>query len=100
MRTKLTASLMLPLLAGPMMACTTVSPGDRPALSGSCKQDGTDQFIGQMATQEVGAEIQRRTRAKIFQWVPDGSAVTMDFRPDRVRVGYGRDMKINSVRCG
>lgn len=102
MRSMLKTSLILPVLAMPMMACTTTGSGgdSPPRLSAQCTQGGTDAFIGQTATQAIGADIQQRTHATTFQWVPAGSAVTMDFRTDRVRVSYDRDMKITSVRCG
>ena len=40
------------------------------------------------------------TGARIFQWVFEGSPVTMDFRPERVRVVYNREMKIVAITCG
>ena len=87
------------------MACTTgqepaepirVMPGeDTP-----CVAVAAQQFIGQKASQEVGEKIMIATNAQIFQWVPPDSAVTMDYRPDRVRVSYESDMTITSIRCG
>ena len=65
-----------------------------------CAADPGQRFVGQKASQAVGDAIVAATGAEIFQWVPPDSAVTMDYRQNRVRVGYDRDMVIQSVRCG
>ena len=56
--------------------------------------------MGGPATQDSGAQIMAATGASIFQWVFEGSPVTMDYRPERVRVVYNRDMKVVAVTCG
>ncbi len=67
---------------------------------GSCTTAGTDSYLGQRATTEIGTAIRTRTGAGIFQWVPPETAVTMDYRQDRVRVSYDRAMTITKVSCG
>ena len=88
-----------------LAACAT--PGEpaepirtMPGESTPCIADDTQRFIGQSATQSLGEQIMIATKARIFQWVAKDSAVTMDYRPDRVRVTYDDDMKVLSVRCG
>jgi hypothetical protein len=76
-------------------------PADRmPGDGATCSADGTEEFVGQRATTETGTAIRTRTGAEIFQWVPEGSAVTMDYRENRVRVSYDRAMTITTIACG
>ena len=99
--------LVLPTLALSLAACggygepgSTSAPEPKPMPQGNCDAEPANQFIGQTATAAIGAQIQAATGARIFQWVPVDSAVTMDYRPDRVRVTYDRDMKITAITCG
>ena len=65
-----------------------------------CDAKPAQSFVSGPATQETGAAIMEATSARIFQWVFEGSPVTMDFRPERVRVVYNREMKIVAITCG
>lgn len=102
---KLLAILPLTALA---MACAPVAEPGEPAppterLPGEdnpCVADSAQQFIGQIATKAVGERIVAATGARMFQWVGPGMAVTMDYRPDRVRVSYDEQYNITSIRCG
>ncbi|MEM6857558.1 MAG: I78 family peptidase inhibitor [Pseudomonadota bacterium] len=75
----------------------TVSAQDAPPV---CQTEPGQAFVGGPATQATGAQIQSATKARIFQWVFEGSPVTMDYRPDRVRVVYNREMNVVAVTCG
>lgn len=97
--------LSLAALPLSLSACATTPdsqpPQERPVGAGGvCTTEGTDALVGQTATAELGAQIREMTGAGIFQWVPPDSAVTMDYRQDRVRVFYDRDMKITRISCG
>lgn len=89
-----------------LSACVTVEgptpaePQQRPVEAGNCDAAPAQRLLGTTATAASGADIQRVTGAGIFQWVPEGSAVTMDYREDRVRVSYDRAMAITAIRCG
>ncbi|MEO0871375.1 MAG: I78 family peptidase inhibitor [Pseudomonadota bacterium] len=65
-----------------------------------CQAEPAQSFVGGPATQESGAAIIAATGATIFQWVLEGSPVTKDYRRERVRVVYNRDMKVIAVTCG
>lgn len=96
------AALLVSTLA---VACAPVAepgqPSERPAGSGgTCDASGAQSFVGQTATKDVGDRIVAATGARTFQWVGPDMAVTMDYRVDRVRVSYDKDMKIVSVICG
>lgn len=71
-----------------------------PAASGECSNDALAQYVGQTATAELGAEMLRVSGARTLRWGPPGSAMTMDFRPDRLTVSYDEKMVITTARCG
>ena len=86
------------LLAGCAMAQPTpvhgVTPGHR------CQVDQMEQFIGQPATGETGAVIQRASKAAVLRWAPPGYMLTMDYREDRVTVYFGPDRRVTKISCG
>jgi len=86
--------ITLPLVA----ACATVQPAT-PA-EGECRNDALQQFVGQPATAELGSRMLGASGAKTLQWVAAGMMVTMDFRPDRVRVYLDEQNKVQRVSCG
>lgn len=74
---------------------------DLPAMpAGECKADAAQAMIGQKATAGVGAELLSRTGARQLRWVPPRSAVTMDYRADRLTVGYDDAYTIVRIACG
>lgn len=94
--------LALPLLA----ACaTTALPEEedlqtRPVAQGECDTDGVQDRIGERATAEMGGEVLRETGAETLRWIPPRSAVTMDFRPDRLNIEYDDSFIVTRIRCG
>ena len=91
----------LPLLP----ACTTAGgqmASDLPARApqGECNAAGVQHFVGERATGEIGGILLQRTGADVLRWVPPHSAVTMDFRPDRLTVSYDGNYIIERISCG
>ena len=82
----------------PLAACAT--PGVPVAGGGECRNDGLDRFVGQKATAELGAELLKTSGAVTLRWGPPGTAMTMDFRADRLTVSYDEAMLVTSARCG
>lgn len=87
------------LLAG---CATAADGGEMPVRepSGECEASGVQNLVGQRATAEVGARLLRETGATTLRWVPPNTAVTMDFRPDRLTVSYDANMMIERITCG
>lgn len=86
-----------------LAACaTTDSGGASPpgAGVGECDAGDTQRFVGQRATAEVGQELLRITGARQLRWGPPRSAMTMDFRADRLTVAYDDDYAIERISCG
>ncbi|MEZ5655846.1 MAG: I78 family peptidase inhibitor [Sphingobium sp.] len=65
-----------------------------------CKADGLSVFVGQLASSDLGAQILAASGAKSLRWAPPRSAMTMDYRPDRLTVSYGDDMLVTRAACG
>ncbi|MBN8842397.1 MAG: hypothetical protein J0H88_04035 [Sphingomonadales bacterium] len=89
----------------PLAACT----GDKapveptpppPAAPSECKADAVQSYVGQTATPELGARIVKDAEARTLRWGPPRSAMTMDYRSDRVNVMYDDAYKITQISCG
>jgi hypothetical protein len=93
-------------LAGVLLAgCTTTSDGREPTRpvggeNGQCDATSAQSHIGQRATAELGGQLLRMTGATTLRWVPPRTAVTMDFRADRLTVSYDDNMMIERISCG
>ena len=88
------------LLAG--CAATMPPADDRPptnAVKGSCRSEPGQAFVGQKASGELGRAMMDATGAAILRWVPPRTAVTMDFNPSRLTVGYNDDYVVTRVSC-
>lgn len=94
-------SAILAVMTG---ACAT--PMDDGAAEGGngemaqCDATSAQALVGQVATESLGARILSLTGARNLRWVPPRTAVTMDFRPDRVTVSYDDDRVIERITCG
>ena len=108
MRIGLSDLISLPLAAIPAVflviaSCATTADTAPPvhgATGAICTADGLDRFIGEPATQSLGAEILRASGASKLRWVSDGAMITMDHREDRVTVHLTSENKIEKLRCG
>lgn len=91
-----------PLFALVMLAaCGAAGPEPIPlAGQGRCSDVGLADFTGRKADAALGAEMMRLSGARILRWAPPRSAVTMDFREDRLTVGYDDGMVVTSAKCG
>ena len=57
-------------------------------------------YVGQTATPDLGGAILKAVGARTLRWAPPRSAMTMDYRIDRVNVMYDDAYKITQVTCG
>lgn len=79
------------------------NPRVRGDTGGVCNKDAlmaADGFVGRTASIELGGEMMRMSGATTLQWIADGGVVTMDYRPDRLRVQLDRENVIVSHTCG
>jgi len=65
-----------------------------------CKTNGLEAMVGSQANGEVGADALKKSGAKRLRWIAPNTAVTMDFRQDRLNISYDYKMVITRVNCG
>lgn len=70
------------------------------APEGMCDADAAQTHLGQRATAQIGATMLSETGARQLRWVPPRTAVTMDYRADRLTVTYDDDLVIERITCG
>ncbi|MBA3940165.1 MAG: hypothetical protein C0520_03030 [Sphingopyxis sp.] len=88
----------------PLAACATsetpVETTPVPPAELTCKADAAQSYVGQTATPDLGGAILKAAGARTLRWGPPRSAMTMDYRQDRVNVMYDDAYKITQVTCG
>ena len=88
----------------PLAACSSseapVESTPTPPAEAACNADAVQSLVGQTATAEVGGQLLKGSGATNLRWVPPRTAVTMDFRPDRLTVSYDDALKIERISCG
>lgn len=99
----MTAKLTLVSAAALTLAACTTAPAAPPEMAApdaaECDREAGQAFVGQKANAETGSQLLAATGARQLRWVPPRTAVTMDFRPDRLTVSYDDDMVITQVSC-
>jgi hypothetical protein len=85
----------LPLLL--VTACATSPVDGQP--TGVCRNEALAQFIGRVATRELGHEIMLASKATSIRWVPPGGVITMDFNPARATVQLDGANRVVSAKC-
>ena len=92
---------VLALCLLPLGACTIAQSKTVDEMgSGACRSGSLTQFIGQPASQDLGARMLAASGAKIIRWVPKGGAVTMDFSPHRLTVQLDGANRVETANCG
>lgn len=81
-------------------ACATTSDIPPMAGAGACDAQPLQDLVGQTVTQAVGANAMRMSGAKTLRWIPPNSAVTMDYRQDRLNISYDENSVITDITCG
>lgn len=66
----------------------------------SCDASRVQSLIGREANSALGAEALRLSGAVALRWISPDSAVTMDFREDRLNVEIDSANRVTRVRCG
>lgn len=101
----------VPLIASALAlsACASYA-GDMPedipeepavrAPQGECDAALVQDYIGETVSAQIGAEIMAKSGAARLRWGPPDSAMTMDYRIDRVNVFYDENRVIERITCG
>lgn len=90
----------LPLLA--LAGACTMNGDTRPAPEAGvqCNANALDALVGKARSPDVEAQALRLSGAKTVRWLGPDSAMTMDFRVDRLNLTTDADGKITGSRCG
>lgn len=88
-----------------LSGCATTAPVEEPqpvvrAPAGECDATALQDHLGHKASAQSGAVLLEQSGARTLRWAPPRSAITMDFRPDRLTVSYDDDMAITRISCG
>ena len=100
------AATILTLVPFALAGCAATNGGGagaepvRIGADATCNADAVQDRIGQTATSGLGAQLLAATGARTLRWAPPRSAMTMDFRPDRLTVSYDDNMAIDRISCG
>lgn len=87
-------------VAAIVAGCAT-SPGEPPmAGTGACDATAAQHFVGDAATQSLAASALQLTGARELRWIPENSAVTMDYRADRLNIEFDSNRTVTAIRCG
>ena len=93
--------LIVTAAAFALAACTIAESDPVPGVpEGSCRSEPLGQFIGQPASQDLGARMLAASDARIIRWVPKGGVVTMDFSPSRLTVQLDAANRVETANCG
>ncbi|MGB5076701.1 MAG: I78 family peptidase inhibitor [Sphingorhabdus sp.] len=65
-----------------------------------CDATAVQYAVGQKASIALAQALMTKSGALTLRWVPPRSAVTMDFSPIRLNIGYDDAMTVNLVTCG
>jgi hypothetical protein len=85
----------------PLGACTIAQSKPVDATpAAACRNDALAQFVGQPATQALGARMLTASGARVIRWVPKDSMVTMEFRADRVTAYLDGSNRVERASCG
>lgn len=64
-----------------------------------CDAEAAQHLIGEQASEELGDEALHWTGARDLRWIAPDSAVTLDYRPDRLNIEYDRDGWVLDIKC-
>jgi hypothetical protein len=86
-----------------LSACTSLAPP--PQVIGvtpghACVQAPLAQFVGRVASGQVGAEMLAASNATELRWASIGMMLTMEYREDRVTVRLDKENRILAANCG
>ncbi|MFN2259627.1 MAG: I78 family peptidase inhibitor [Parasphingopyxis sp.] len=87
-------------LAGAILLAACANSGGGGGDAGSCDAEATSGLVGEQVSSELGQRAMRLSGADSLRWIPPDSAVTMDYRPDRLNIEYDRENRVTGIRCG
>lgn len=65
-----------------------------------CTAEPVQYAVDKKTSVALAQELMAKSGASILRWIPPRSAVTMDFNPVRLNIGYDDNMVVDRVSCG
>ena len=95
-------NLLIASAAALALAACTIAESDpvHGLPEGNCRSEPLAQFVGQPASQELGARMMSASGARVIRWVPKGGVVTMDFSPNRLTIQLDAANRVETANCG
>lgn len=88
-----------------LTACQTFKPAEKTADQLAkenyiCDAKKLQTLVGEQANENTGELALKKSYAKTLRWIAPDTAVTKDYRRDRLNINYDESMKIQRVSCG
>jgi len=65
-----------------------------------CDASAVQYAIGQKASSELAEKLMAEAGGDILRWIPPRTAVTRDYRRERLNISYDDNHLITAIRCG
>lgn len=75
------------------------APAPDPAAPKKCDSTNIQQFVGQQRSAALEKQMLDVSGASLVRWAPFGTAVTMEFRADRLTAFLDENNRINRISC-
>jgi hypothetical protein len=85
-----------------LSACATAQPvpaGSAGDPAHTCNNSNIQQFVGKARSSELERQMRLVSHAAVVRWVPRGTAVTMEFRADRLTVFLDENNRVERISC-
>lgn len=90
---------LIAALALCLPACATTAAEEAPP-EDICGAVRVSDFLGQMRSDALVAEIARLSGARRVRWIRPGDMVTMDYSPERLNVHLDAEGRVARLACG
>jgi len=93
--------MRIALLALALTACVPMEEEPAtPAPEDACGASHVADLVGRTRSDELVAEVARRSGARRVRWIRPGDVVTMDYSPERLNVHLDDRDRIQRFACG
>jgi hypothetical protein len=75
------------------------APGQGTTPAHKCDSTNIQQFVGQQRSAELERRMLQVSGASLVRWAPFGTAVTMEFRFDRLTAFLDENNRIDRISC-
>lgn len=79
---------------------TTGRPADPIAVTDTCGLRMAARYSGTSATPKVREALVASVAHNRVRWIRPGTAITQDYRPDRLNIILDEDGRVMTMRCG